>query len=235
MSVSVIFLVMADYSLSDLPYPIKAAVTITYMILTISWIMLMWFGGVLAERGIIHKLGIVFLMLLVLVFSFPLVILFSWLFSMLYFLAAYLLSGFSLLVRARKSLIDFVLFLLAMIPILVLQPIIRSITLDEFITPLTFIGSIAVFVGATEAARDFIYPMMGSRSRFAITSTAMLVALFGLSIFGQEIMGPSPLSLISGIISDYTFTAGVILGVLVLVHGFLKRAFGYGDVPDQGK
>lgn len=230
--VSAIFLLLADYSAIDLPYPLKVAVAFTYMILTISWIILMFFGQALVDSGISGKIKTVFLMLLVLVFSFPLLILFSWGFSVLYFLVASVLSGFTLLYRARRSLLDFALLVLALVPILVLQPIFRPITWNELVTPLTFISSIAVFIGAVEAARNIIYPMMnqtfpsddsGSRSRLAITSTAMLVILFGLSIFGQNIFGPSPLSIISGVISDYAFVAGVVLGALGLVYMFLNR------------
>ena len=247
--VPAIFFLLADYSAIDLPYPLKVAVAITYMILTISWIMLMFFGSSLADSGIFGKIKIVFLMLLVLVFSYPLLILFSWGFSVLYFLFASLLSGFTLLYRARKSLLDFAFLILALIPILVLQPIFRPITWNELVTPLTFISSIAVFIGAVEAARNIIYPMMkdtlvpsddsGSRSRLAITSTAMLVILFGLSIFGQDIFGPSPLSIISGVISDYAFIAGVVLGALALVYNppnksaRVPKATATGKHPDS--
>ena len=222
--ISAIFLLLADYSAIDLPYLLEVAVVFTYNILIISWIMLMFFGRALVDTDIPSRIFYVFVMLLVLVFSFPLLILFSWGFSVLLFLVASVLSGYTLLYRARKSLKDFALLVLALVPILVLQPIFRPITWNELVTPLTFISYITVFIGAVEGARDTIYPVMketfpredrGSHTRLAITSTAMLVILFGLSIFGQHILGPSPFP----IISDYAFVAGVVLGALALVSG----------------
>jgi ribosomal protein L40E len=45
----------------------------------------------------------------------------------------------------------------------------------------------------------------------------MLVALFGLSIFAQEIMGQSPLSIAAETLPDFAFIAGAVLAVLAFI------------------
>jgi len=228
MSVSFIFSALIDYSASDLSYLLRFAVFVAYVILTYSFILVLWFGGAFAEeKRISGKIGWVFVILVVLVFGAPLLFFFSWVFAILLLLIASLLSGASLVYPSGKSraraLVDLALFVLALILVFVL----RTITVNEFIIPLaTFISRIAVFWGVIEAARGFIYLTMTQTTAPARTATALLVALFGLSIFAQDIVGQSPLSLIAETFSDYAFIAGAVLAVLAFIMHCVRSLLG---------
>ena len=123
--------------------------------------------------------------------------------------------------------------------------ILMFIPLPEFI-PLrdipfgVLISKIIVFWGIIEAARDFIYPFFTGKletkcsevpkqtnekhSKSSVILTIMIVLLFGLSIFSQEIYGYQEplLSLIAESGLDYAFVAGAFLGLYVYIKNKME-------------
>ncbi len=192
-------------------------ILIAYAVLIFTFILVVFYG-------VTRSLALV---LFILVFAVPLVFFFVLLFVILLLLLASLLSGFSLLYKSRKRLLDLVLFALFLILVFVFP----SITLNASIVPFAvFVGRIVLFWGVIEAARDYIYPIMtkvnerhqtsldssGSKA-LAKTATVSLVALFGLSIFAQDITGQNLLYLGAEILPDYAFIAGAVLAVLTFI------------------
>ena len=224
---------------SDPLFFLRVAASFTYIFLIFA-IGLIWFLPGCFEGTKTERIKWGFVALLVLVFGFGPLIIFSYFVSILILVFAFFVSGLGLVLRARKSPLDIVLFVLGLFLIFVPFP---PITLNEVVIPYaTFIGNFVIFWGVIEAVREIpksfnrqtsseteLPTSLGQKKRrspnFLKIIQIMIVALFGLSIFSKEIYGVQEplLSLIADPGGDYVYIVGAVLGIIAVIYSRIVR------------
>ncbi len=212
------------------------AILITYAILTLSFILVLFYARMTSDSWNYSKIKAVCLLLAMLMFLGPLLFFVSLFFAAVLLFAASLLSGYSLVYPSSKksrahAIADLVLFFIVLFLTVILwitstpqQNIFPPIALNESFIPLAiWIKRIAVFWGTIGAAKGFIYSFMKRGNIPAKTGTFLFASLFGLSIFTQDITGKNVFAIIAEELSDYAFIAGAVLAVLAYILHRIAR------------